>query len=256
MRWLIIGVMCGVAGLLLQGCQNAAEQQAEAEIQRAEAVMHRVEMYYRHRDSAAILPIINELRATHILTDPPRMNFFCGFFSRVFAQNPDRLEHWFTRIIRYPVDEQMIFITALRWANTSATRAVFEYYQENVDTPAITLFCRSVEDIAPPNLMARPLRAAGNIDGARGAFCGGAEEPYLLALVSTAVAIDREGLPDRLAERAKLNLIQWSKRDNVIRRLIKDFSEGANERQKQVIETILNPPDAMNFSLESAARHK
>lgn len=210
----------------------------------------KMERFYRNPDLDLVAPMILEMHNAGILSDDVYLSFSAGFFSRLFALNSARLESWFEVIDTLPHNEQGLFLIALRWADTEPTNTLLHIRKNAVDDDVAT-FCRFILTLPVPDLLTVPLKSDKDIPAARGAFCGGAEEPYFNAVLGTAFAQEQDGMVNRIAYAARVSLRRWAENDAVIRHLIAEFEKQATPRQKRILQMLFSNDIALSETLFS-----
>jgi hypothetical protein len=154
--------------------------------------------------------------------------------SVIFAANPDRIDDWAKTIDTLPGNARKTCWTAMRWADTDATRKAISARAE----------ARPLLDQPVPNFAAIERPTPDDLDACWGSFFGSGDARFVEAVIRCAVApVENELNATVTRGAARWSLGSLCEQDKRIHEITLHFRDNtATPAERAEIDAILHPP--------------
>jgi hypothetical protein len=196
------------------------------------------QQYYQHPSPERFETEVQKLQQRGALSTKNAYYSMAAFSARLFALNGDKVQQWMSVVDRFPEQDRKVFVTALRWADTTNTISLLKQYA--LARGEFGKYCSQILASVPPDFKTLTDPTPNELDGCWGSFFVTGDKDYVLTVIRCAVAPRKPDSKNVLAQQAA----RWSLKalcrthPSVVK--IKDqFCATASEEQKKVLDKFL-----------------
>jgi hypothetical protein len=229
----ILGAPAADASGAKQGQADAASSQAAEqlkEIASVDALSNWMTHYYENPQPELMVPALLFADKQGLIQGDAAAPLQ-AFTSRVFAQNPDRVKEWFTRLGPIGENGKNIVLTAIWWSNTSQGKELLQTIASQLPEKGKREFKKEIEG-TPPAVETMEIVTPDVLDMLWASFTATGDTKYVKRLITT-LSWERKDSKD-LPKMLIANAARWS--------LISNINQHA--KVKEFCQTYLAQADA------------
>jgi len=206
-----------------------------------------MQTYYQKPTPERFETEVRKLQKTGVLSKPNTIIPMTAFLSRLFAMEDDRLPKWLTVADAFPEKDRQVFILALHWANTDASRKALDAYTKAEGD--IGDFARKVARGGRPDFKDNAHPSPEELDGCWASFFATGEAAYVHTVIRCATAPQQQGRIDLAHHAARWSLKSLCRMQAPVLKIKDDFYKTATAQQKASLDALFKekrPPNKTN----------
>ena len=196
-----------------------------------------LQRYYEHPQPERFEQEVAKWQKAGALHSPNALPPTAAFFSRLFqTASAEQLDRWCAAVRGLPRADQKVFLIALWWADTPATKDALRAFIDQAGPDAESL--RELWRLPPPDFTKLNDPAPGELDMCWGAFFATGEAAYALPVIRCAVRPAKEGVADLTRQAARWSLKALCATHPRLREIRDRFYETAAPQERRSLDEL------------------